>query len=67
MDDTKSDAGLRAVMSEDELKAWEALPPSVQLEKLRAAIDDGVKSGVSDRSMEDILSAVLARHPQLVV
>ena len=61
--DTLSDVRPKAVMTEEELKAWEALPPGVQLERLRAAIDEGVASGVSDRSMDDILKSVLARHP----
>ena len=65
MSDTKTLSGIqpKAVMSAQEIAEWEALPAAVQLERMRAAIDKGINSGVSDRTMDDILQAVLARHP----
>ena len=60
--DTLSEVRPKAVMTDEELAAWEALPASVQLERLRAAIDEGVRSGVSDRGMDEILKTVLERH-----
>ena len=65
MSGTKILSGIqpKAVMSAREIAEWEALPAAVQLERMRAAIDKGINSGVSDRTMDDILQAVLARHP----
>jgi hypothetical protein len=39
----------KAVLSPDELKRWNALPPERQLARLRAAIGQGVDSNISDR------------------
>ena len=39
---TLSDVQPKAVMSEAEIAAWEALPADVQLARLRAAIDSGI-------------------------
>ena len=50
-----------AVMTEDELRQWEALPPAEQLERLRAAIKSGIASGQSTSSMDDIWSRLEAR------
>lgn len=60
---TLSDVQPKSVMTDDELKAWEALPAAEQLARLRAAIDKGIASGTSSRSMDEILQSVLARHP----
>ena len=64
MSDTDTIDGIepKAVMSEEEIAAWSALPADVQLSPLRAAIDQGIRSGVSERTMDEILEGVLARH-----
>ena len=53
----------KAVMSEEEQARWAELPPGVQLERLRAALQRGAESGVSSRSMDDIWKKVLAEFP----
>ncbi|MDZ4843754.1 MAG: hypothetical protein SH859_16645 [Hyphomicrobium aestuarii] len=53
----------KAVMSDAEIAAWERLPASEQLAQLRAAIEHGVKSGVTDKSMDNVWEAALARNP----
>jgi hypothetical protein len=65
MNDTTnlSDVQPKAVMTEDELKVWDALPASEQLKRLRAAIDKGTASGTSTRTVDEILQSVLARSP----
>ena len=64
MSDTDTIDGIepKAVMSEEEIAAWSALPADVQLLRLRAAINQGIRSGVSVRTMDEILEGVLARH-----
>ncbi len=57
-----SDIQPKAVMSAEEITAWEALPASEQLARLRAAIDKGINSPNSTRTMDQILEDVLARH-----
>ena len=59
---TLSDIAPAAVMTEAELAAWEALPADVQFARLRAAVDRVVASGVTTRTMDEILDGVLARH-----
>ena len=54
----------QAVMTEADLQAWEALPPNIRLERLQVAVEKGVRSGAADRTMEEILQAVLVRHAQ---
>jgi hypothetical protein len=51
----------KAVMTEAELAAWDVLPPAEKRVRLRAAIEKGMASGVSSRSMDDILDAALAK------
>ena len=58
---TKDDIRPEAVMTEDGLRQWEALPPAEQLERLRAAIKSGIASGQSASSMDDIWSRLEAR------
>ena len=57
------DVELQAAMTDDELRLWEALPPTEQLARLRAAIDKGVASGPTDLTMDAIWSRLQARHP----
>ena len=57
----KNDIRPEAVMTEDELRRWEALPPAEQLERLRVAIAGGITSGQSASSMYDIWSRLEAR------
>jgi len=53
----------KAVMSDAEIATWERLPASEQLAQLRAAINYGVKSGVTDKNMDNVWEAALARNP----
>ena len=61
--DTVNDVQPKSVMSESELAAWAELSATEQLARLRAAIDKGMKSGISPRSVDDIVQSVLARYP----
>ena len=61
--DTLSDIQPKAVMTAAEVAEWDALPVDIQLARLRAAIDKGITTGVSARTVDAILKGVLARHP----
>jgi hypothetical protein len=52
----------KAVMSDAELADWEKLPAAERRNRLRAAIDQGLKSGVSTRTLDEILDATLAER-----
>ncbi len=62
--DTKTldDIQPQAVMSDDELERWNALPPEEQLVRLRAAIDRGIESGPTDLTVEQIWARIRARR-----
>jgi hypothetical protein len=49
----------RAVMTTADLAAWEALPLGERQARLRVALDKGIASGTSERTVDDILNAVL--------
>lgn len=52
-----------ATMTKAEAEAWAALPAAEQLERLRRAIDKGVASGFSERTMDDIWAEASRRNP----
>ena len=60
--DTVNDVQPKSVMSESELAAWAELSPTEQLARLRAAIDKGVKSGSSGKTMDDVWNEALRRQ-----
>ena len=61
--ETLDDIQPKAVMSSEELKRWDALAPDQQLARLHAAIQQGVESGSSDLSMDQIWARIRARPP----
>ena len=52
-----------AAMSDADLEVWQKLPPAEQLERLRRAIDRGVASGPSSKSMDDLWNEAMRRNP----
>lgn len=60
---TLDDIQPKAVMSPEELNRWNALSPEQQLGRLRTAIAQGVESGTSDLSMDQIWARLRTRHP----
>ena len=60
--DTKNDIRPDAVMSEDDLRAWEALSPAEQLDRLREAIAKGIASRVNGSTMDQIWRRIEARR-----
>jgi len=50
-----------AAPTEDEIRRWQALPRDEQLKRLRQAIDAGFDSGVSTRSIDDIIAEARTR------
>jgi hypothetical protein len=50
-----------AATSDDELRRWHALPPSVRQQRLAEAIEQGFASGISTRSIDDIIADAHAR------
>lgn len=58
----RDDIQPKAVMTPDELARWNALPPGVQLARLRAAIQAGRDSGLANITMDELWAKVRARH-----
>ena len=52
----------KAVMTPDEEARWNALPPEEQIARLRATIAQGMDSGTSPLSMDEIWARVRARN-----
>ncbi len=52
----------KAVMTPDELARWNALPPDVQLARLRTAIQAGLDSGPANVTMDELWAKLRARH-----
>ncbi len=65
MSEVKDDIMPSAAPSEDEILRWNALPRDEQLERMRQALIDGERSGISERSMDDIKAAAKGRLAQL--
>jgi hypothetical protein len=61
--ETKDDREPGAVMSDEELRRWNALTPEEQLLRLRKAIRTGIESGPSSETMDQIWARLRARHP----
>ncbi len=49
-------------MTDAELAIWEKLPAAERQARMRAAVDQGLNSGVSSRSLDEILDATLAER-----
>jgi len=64
---TTDDIQPKSVMSPDEMKRWDALPPEEQLVRLQAAIAHGIESGMSDLTMDQIWARIRSRHPDAKV
>ncbi len=45
-----------AAPTDDEIRRWQALPVEEQRKRLEKAVLDGFNSGISDRSIEDIIA-----------
>ena len=52
----------KPVMTPDELARWNALPPDVQLARLRTAIQVGLDSGPASVTMDELWARLRARH-----
>lgn len=65
MSEVKDDIMPSAAPSEDEIRRWNSLPRDEQLERMRQALIDGERSGISERSMDDIKDAAKRRLVQL--
>lgn len=50
-----------ATPTEDEIRRWQALPRDEQLSRMRLTIQKALDSGISDKTMDDIKTAALAR------
>ncbi|MEO0731075.1 MAG: hypothetical protein AAFY64_11890 [Pseudomonadota bacterium] len=65
MSELKDDIMPSAAPTEDEIRRWQALPRDEQLKRMQRAIDEGLASGISERSMDDIKAAAEARVAKL--
>ncbi len=65
MSELKDDIMPSAAPSEDEIRRWNALPRDEQLKRMQQAVTEGMQSGISDRSMDDIKAAARERLAQL--
>ena len=54
-----------AVPSEDKIHRWNALPRDEQLKRMQQALSEGEQSGISERSMDDIMAAARDRVAKL--
>ena len=50
-----------ATPTDDEIRRWQALPRDEQQKRLQKAIEDGFHSGVSTRSIDEIIKDANAR------
>jgi hypothetical protein len=53
-----------AAPGEDQLRRWHALPRSVRQQRLAAAVEQGFASGVSQRTIDEIIADAHARVTQ---
>jgi hypothetical protein len=60
--ETLSDVEPKAVMTDAEIAAWDALPAAVQLERMRAAIDKGMDGPAAPLDMGGVWREALARQ-----
>lgn len=65
MSEVKNDITPSAVPSGDEIRRWNALPRDEQLKRMQQALSEGVQSGISERSMDEIKAAARERVANL--
>ncbi|MEL6216348.1 MAG: hypothetical protein AAFQ99_11815 [Pseudomonadota bacterium] len=65
MSELKDDIMPSATPTEDEIRRWQALPRDEQLKRMQRALDEGLASGISERSMDDIKATAKARVAKL--
>lgn len=65
MTDVKDDIMPSATPTEDEIRRWQALPRDEQLKRMQQALDEAFASGLSERTMDDIMATARERVAKL--